>query len=98
MIEVYELLLSPFILFTAKFSKKLYKEPKEEFMIRANLLKIKPSREFEDKRPVPIRVLQKQVKIRLEGFDENETVDMCRVDWILNNREVKISGYGNTRK
>ena len=32
-LDVYETLLSPFVLFTAKFSKKLYKEPKEEFMI-----------------------------------------------------------------
>lgn len=41
-INVYEHLLAPFILFTAKFSKKLRKEPKEDFFIFANLLKIKP--------------------------------------------------------
>ncbi len=35
-IEVYQHLLSPFILFTAKFSKKLYKEPKEDFILIAN--------------------------------------------------------------
>ena len=41
-IEVFEPLLSPFILFVAKFNKRLFKEPKEDFFILANLLKIKP--------------------------------------------------------
>ena len=41
-LQVYQHLLSPFILFTAKFSKKLYKEPKEQLFMLANLLKIKP--------------------------------------------------------
>lgn len=31
-LNVYQHLLSPFILFTAKYSKKLHKEPKEEFL------------------------------------------------------------------
>lgn len=30
------------MLFVAKYSKKLFKEPKEDFMILANLLRIKP--------------------------------------------------------
>lgn len=41
-LEVYQHLLSPFILFTAKYSKKLYKEPKDDFNSLANILKIKP--------------------------------------------------------
>ena len=41
-VRVYQHLLAPFVLFVAKFSKKLYKEPKEDFNIFANLLKIKP--------------------------------------------------------
>ena len=41
-LEVYQHLLSPFILFTAKYSKKLHKEPKEDFTLLANSLKIKP--------------------------------------------------------
>lgn len=32
-LEVYQHLLSPFILFTAKHSKKLFKEPKEHFIL-----------------------------------------------------------------
>lgn len=41
-LEVYQHLLTPFIMFAAKFSKKLAKEPKEEFITYANLQKIKP--------------------------------------------------------
>jgi dsRNA-specific ribonuclease len=41
-IEVYQHLLSPFILFTAKYSKKLYKEPKDDFNSLANFYKIRP--------------------------------------------------------
>ena len=35
-------MLAPFILFVAKFSKKLNKEPKEDFNILSGLNKIKP--------------------------------------------------------
>ena len=41
-LEVFQHLLSPFILYTAKYSKKLYKEPKEDFILQSNLQKIKP--------------------------------------------------------
>ena len=41
-LEVYKHIMSPFILFTAKFSKILKKEAKEDFNILANLMKIKP--------------------------------------------------------
>jgi dsRNA-specific ribonuclease len=35
-VEVYQHILAPFVLFVAKFSKKLNKEPKEDFIILAN--------------------------------------------------------------
>lgn len=41
-VNVYEHLLSPFVLFIAKFSKELYKEHKEEFIWSAWSKKIKP--------------------------------------------------------
>jgi dsRNA-specific ribonuclease len=41
-LEVYQHLLSPFILFTAKHSKRLYKEPKDDFTHLSNHFKIKP--------------------------------------------------------
>jgi hypothetical protein len=41
-LEVYQHVLSPFVLFTAKYSKKLYKEPKDEFILLTGLLKMMP--------------------------------------------------------
>jgi dsRNA-specific ribonuclease len=41
-VEVYQHMLAPFVLFVAKFSKKLHKEPKEDFILLSNKLKIKP--------------------------------------------------------
>ena len=41
-LRVFQHLLSPFLLHVAKFSKKLSKEPKEEFQILSNLHKIAP--------------------------------------------------------
>lgn len=41
-LEVYQHLLAPFIVFTAKHSKALYKEPKDDFNRQANLLRIIP--------------------------------------------------------
>ena len=41
-IKVYKDLLSPFVLFVAKFSKVLYKEHKEEFIWSAIAKKIRP--------------------------------------------------------
>ncbi len=35
-VEVYQHILAPFVLFVAKYSKKLNKEPKEDFVILAN--------------------------------------------------------------
>src|SRR4051794_3537604 len=54
-IQVYEHLLAPFILFTSKFSKKLKKEPKEDFLIYANLLKIKPVMKSQEPRVMKLR-------------------------------------------
>jgi dsRNA-specific ribonuclease len=58
-LAVYKDLLSPFILHVAKYSKKLHKEPKEDFVILSGINKIKP--EFEPKG-------EKQCKIT-ERFD-----------------------------
>ena len=53
-LAVYKELLAPFILHVAKYSKKLHKEPKEDFVILSGINKIKP--EFEPKG-------EKQVKL-----------------------------------
>ena len=41
-IDVFQHLLAPFVLYVAKFSKRLNKEPKEDFTILAGLSKIVP--------------------------------------------------------
>lgn len=41
-LDVYKDLLAPFVLHVAKFSKNLYKEPKEDFVILSGINKIKP--------------------------------------------------------
>ncbi len=41
-LEVYQHLLAPFILFTAKYSKQLYMEPKDDLNRLSNLLMINP--------------------------------------------------------
>jgi hypothetical protein len=51
---VYKDLLAPFILHVAKYSKKLNKEPKEDFVILSGINKIKP--EFEPKGEKQVRL------------------------------------------
>ena len=47
--HVYKHLLAPFILFVAKFSKEVHKEPKEVFIIKATLdYRIRPSFKIHD--------------------------------------------------
>jgi hypothetical protein len=41
-LDVYQHFLSPFILFTANFSKQRFNEPKDDFNKYSNLLMIKP--------------------------------------------------------
>ena len=41
-VDVFQHILGPFVVFVAKYSKKLNLEPKEDFIIMSNLLKIKP--------------------------------------------------------
>lgn len=53
-----EPLLSPFVLFIAKFNKKLFKEPKDEFTTFSNLVMIKPE----------MRSYEVEVIDTIEGF------------------------------
>jgi len=55
-LRVYEHLLSPFILFVAKYSKKLNKEPKEDFIIQSGENNIKP--QFKSKGQKRVNVSQ----------------------------------------
>jgi len=47
-IEVYQHLLAPFILYIAKYSKVVRKEPKEEFYIVSNQKRIRPKLECDE--------------------------------------------------
>ena len=84
-IRVYRNLLSPFILYVAKFSKVLYKEHKEEFLWAAIASKIKPRFQFSD-------------EARLAKIAENYWVEMFQADVIYNNGQIMCTGYGSNRK
>ena len=47
--------MSPFVLFVAKYSKQIHKEPKEDFLGLATQLKIKPRFESTHE-TVPVRI------------------------------------------
>jgi dsRNA-specific ribonuclease len=53
-IKVYEHMLAPFILYVAKFSKRLNKEPKEDFLILSGIHNLRPA--FKDAIPVEIQL------------------------------------------
>ncbi len=54
-VQVFRHLISPFILYVAKFSKILYKEHKEEFIWASIAKKIKPKFRFSEEL-IPITV------------------------------------------
>lgn len=60
-IEVYQHLLSPFILFTSKYSKQLCKEPKDDFNSLSNLLQIRPHFRHIDIEVDSIEAFQKEL-------------------------------------
>lgn len=79
-IKVLKTLMAPFVLFVAKYSKKINKEPKEDFQLLSIHLKIKPLfRASEGKEHVKIsEVIGKP--ITPDFYD-----DLNRVDVIFNN-------------
>lgn len=58
-IQVYEHMLAPFILHVAKYSKRLNKEPKEDFQILSGLHNIRPN--IKDAVPVEIQLNETQM-------------------------------------
>lgn len=59
-IQVYEHMLAPFILHVAKYSKRLNKEPKEDFQILSGLHNIRPN--IKDAVPVEIQLNETQMQ------------------------------------
>eukprot|EP00347_Sterkiella_histriomuscorum_P014175 403361874 len=84
-IQVFRNLVGPFVLFIAQFSKKLYKEPKEEFLLTSHSFKIKPQYKFYEV-PVVIQV------------DEQTQAEMIKAEVIFNNGEVMCTAYGSNKK
>lgn len=56
-VEVYQHILAPFVVFVAKYSKKLNKEAKEDFFLTANANKIKPVYKAHDSRIIQLSTI-----------------------------------------
>ena len=91
-IEVLKTLMAPFVLYVAKYSKNINKEPKEDFYQLSSQLKIKPFiKASEGKEQVKIsEVIGKPIS---PDFDD----DFNRVDIIFNNGQIMTSAFGNTK-
>lgn len=86
-------LMAPFVLYVAKYSKSIQKEPKEDFQQLAVQLKIKPHFErINDQGEIPLsQVIGKELPP-----DEDICEKMVKVNIIHNNGQVMVSGYGST--
>lgn len=91
-IRVLKTLMAPFVLYVAKYSKYINKEPKEDFYQLASQLKIKPRFEpYECKKCVKIsEVAGNYISPDLDD-------EFNKVDIIFNNGQVMTSAYGNTK-
>ena len=92
-IEVLKSLMSPFVLFVAKYSKQIHKEPKEDFLGLATQLKIKPR--FQSTHEI-VEVPISTVIGRELNADEDMIDKMQKVDIIHNNNQIMATGYGAT--
>lgn len=90
-IKVYKHLISPFILYVAKFSKILYKEHKEEFIWASIAKRIRPQFRFSDE-PLPI-----EVETDNSSHHKIEAM-MYRADVIYNQGEVMCTAYGSNKR
>ena len=85
-IRVYRNILGPFVLFIAKHGKRLYKEPKEEFLLTSHhIIKIKPQFKFYES-PVVLQV------------DEKMQAEMIKAEVIFNNGEIMCTAYGSNKR
>ena len=81
-IKVYQHLLAPFVLYVAKYSKKLNKEAKEDFVILSGLCKIKPELVSRQERYYKVSALT-------EGRFEMATQDQTTIDEKVPEEEIK---------
>mmetsp|Transcript_6248 Transcript_6248/g.10616 ORF Transcript_6248/g.10616 Transcript_6248/m.10616 type:complete len:209 (-) Transcript_6248:84-710(-) len=92
-IEVLRPLLSPFILFVAKHSKSIFKEPKEDFEQLAVQLNIKP--QFQSYKATQYEKRLGDL-ISVAPEDEAVTDKLFKVDIIFQQGMIMETGYGST--
>lgn len=91
-ISVYRPLISPFVLYVAKFSKVLYKEHKEEFIWASIAKKIRPQFRFSEE-PSQVEVFDPALG-RMQQIDSF----MYRAEIIYNQGEVMCTAYGSNKR
>lgn len=94
LIDVLKTLLAPFVLYVAKFSKNIHKEPKEDFNQLSNKLNMKPMFSAKEKIDVP---LSKIINRDVDPMEDEVFEAMCQSEIIINNGEVMTVGYGNSK-
>jgi dsRNA-specific ribonuclease len=92
-IDVLKSLMAPMMLYVAKFSKNIQKEPKEDFIQLSSQLKIRPH--FQSTK-IASQVLISAVIDKILPPADDILVPMVRVDIIHNNNQVMTSAYGST--
>ena len=94
-IDVLKPMLTPFVLFVAKYSKNMFKEPKEDFQHLAVQMNIKPV--FKGYKDQQFDVcIHDYLGIPAKG--EKITEKLCKVDIIYMQGKVMESGYGGNKQ
>ena len=91
--QVLKELMAPFVLYVAKYSKSINKEPKEDFQQLATQLKMKP---FFRSSKDPIEVHLSEVLGSQLGRNHDATAKLMKVEIIHNNGQVMTTSYGNS--
>lgn len=94
-IQVLKPLLTPFVLYVAKYSKNIHKEPKEDFIQLSGQLKMMPKfKDTKEKVQVPMSTVLNRPLPPDQDFEET----MTEVTIIYNNGEEMCKGYGNSKE
>lgn len=92
LLEVLKPFMAPCVLYVAKFSKKIHKEPKEDFIQLASQLKMKPK--FNN---IDVNIRLSDI-IPVENKEEDhEEQKMTKTQIIYNNGQIMVVGYGSTK-
>ena len=93
-VRVYKHLLSPLVIFIAKFGKDCYKEPKEQFVFQSmSEFRLKPKFHISEKASVM------EVTSRMINADVPITMaKMYKAEVIFRKTEVMCISFGNSRR